>query len=148
MSELILWTSREINRLRRDVDKLLERLWVCFAGGAQLPGEIKGPYFEMIDQGDQLVVLAELPGASADDVSIWVRNDVLYIECQRRSLTQETGAFLRKTQESFSTITKTIRLPSRVIPEKVKAEYKDGVFRIVMPKAKQKAKKSIKIDVK
>lgn len=148
MSELILWTSREMNRLRRDVDKLLERLWVCFAGGAHLPGEMKGPYFEMIDEGDQLVVIAELPGASPEDVNIWVKNDMLYIECEKRSTTQEIGLFHKKIHKSFSNITKSIRLPSRTVPERVTAEYANGVFRIVMPKATKTTKGPIKISVK
>ena len=148
MSELIIWTSREMNRLRRDVDKLLERLWVCFAGGVELPGEMKGPYFEIIDQGSTLVVIAEMPGASPEDVNIWVKDDMLYIECKKRSVVEEIGIFQRRIKKTFTTTTKTIRLPSKVSAEAVTADYADGVFRIVMPKLRQGKRKAVKIKVK
>jgi len=148
MSELILWTTKEMNRLRRDVDHLLERLWVCFAGGVELPGEMKGPYFEIIDQGNSLAVIAEIPGASPEDVDIWVKNDMLYIECRKRSVIEEIGIFQRRVRETFSTIKKTIRLPSKISAEGVTADYADGVFRIVMPKLRQGRKKAVKIKVK
>jgi len=148
MGELTIWTSREMNRLRRDVDRLLERLWVCFAGGTELPGDMKGPYFEIRDEGDNLVVIAELPGASADDVDIWVRNDMLHIEYKRRSVVEHIGAFHRRVRESFHTITKTIRLPSKIRADKVTADYVNGVFRIVLPKLPQVQSKPVRIVVK
>lgn len=147
MSELILWTCREMNRLRRDVDRLLERLWVCFAGGSELPGHMKGPYFEIADEGDRLLVMVEMPGASPEEVNIWVKNDMLYIECEKRSAVEESNVFHRRVRESVSTMTKTIRLPSRVSAENVTADYANGVFRIVMPKLRQGRRKVVKIEV-
>ncbi|HDM10052.1 MAG: Hsp20/alpha crystallin family protein [Deltaproteobacteria bacterium] len=148
MSELILWTSREMNRLRRDVDRLLERLWVCFAGGAELPGEMKGPYLEVIDQGERLVVIAEMPGACAEDVQIFIKGDMLYIDCEKRSVTEEAGPFHNRVKRSFRAVSKRVRLPSKIDAENVTADYADGVFRIVLPKLRVAKKKAVRIEVK
>ena len=148
MTELILWTSREMNRLRRDVDRLLERLWVCFAGGAELPGDMKGPYFEIRDEGDNLVVLAEIPGARPEDVDMWIKNSMLYVECKKRSAMEEIGLFHRTIRESMSSFIKAIRLPATICIDEVTADYVDGIFRIVMPKLRSRKTKALKITVK
>ncbi|RLB41902.1 MAG: hypothetical protein DRH12_07025 [Deltaproteobacteria bacterium] len=148
MSELILWTSKEMNRLRRDLDRLLERLWVCFAGGAELPGEMKGPYFEIVDEGDTLVVLAEMPGASPEDVEIFVKGEILYIQCRKRTVTKEVGLFHRKIERTFSTVSKQIRLPFKIDASNVTADYVAGVYRIVLPKLQRAKKKPVRIEVK
>lgn len=148
MSELILWTNREINKLRRDIDRLFERLWMGFGGGADLPGDMRGPYFELLDEGDTLVVNAELPGMRPKDVEISVREDMLFIRAEKRQAVETSGPFYRRVEQSFRSVSRRIKLPCRVKATDVRADYKAGVFRIVMPKIEMEKKKGIKIRVK
>ena len=80
------------------------------------------PLVDVMDEGDKIRVVAEVPGVEKDDINLDVKPDALTID---------VDAGDRKYY-------KELRLPSEVDPESIKSNYKNGVLKIILRKASKK----------
>ncbi len=124
----------------RDVD-LARGLVSPFFGGAgtDLWGRagdaeaLWSPPVEVLEKGDNLVVRAEIPGVSKDDVNVTLSNDTLTIEGERRQESEDRGEGFYRSERSYGRFLRTIPLPEGVDTEKVDASFKDGVLEVTVP---------------
>ena len=146
MASLIEWKNQEINKLRRDIDRMFNRFW-SYLGGNTLPEACSGlASLEVSETKDSVVVRAEVPGMEPQDLEIWVNGDMLTIRGQKREQSTERGAFYQRVEGRFGSFSRSVRLPCRVRGDKVKAYYSKGALRIVLPKATRS--KAVKVRVK
>jgi HSP20 family protein len=124
----------ELMSIQREMDRLFGRL-----GLGRLPesaSEIAWmPRIDVKSTGDDMVVYAELPGMSKDDISVEVTDGVLTIKGERRAETEksEEGWLIR--ERSYGAFERSLALPEGVEPDKITADYKDGVLEVHIPKA-------------
>jgi HSP20 family protein len=147
MPGLIVWKNQEIDRLRRDMDRLLARFWDDF-GVPFLPRAAREAFaLELSETEDTLVFRAEVPGINPDDLEVLVKDDTLTIKGDLRQdlVTEEEDYEGRERRYGF--FSRTIQLPCKVLMDEVKATYKDGVLSIVLPKCKPESRRGIKIKV-
>ena len=104
------------------------------------------PAVDVYESNGNIVLKAELPGVDKKDISVDVKGRVLTLKGERSSDKEvKEENFYRK--ESFSgTFQRTFTLPMEVDPEKIKAEYKDGVLKIEVPKPEAEKPKQITIN--
>jgi HSP20 family protein len=117
-------------------------------GWAEMMGtEGKLPRVDVVDQEDTLLVRAELPGVSKDDIDVLLSDNLLTISSQtRKETTKEVkGKFQRREiyQGNFS---RSLTLPVDVDGDKAAASFKDGILELRFPKAPQAKRRSITID--
>jgi HSP20 family protein len=124
----------ELMSIQREMDRLFGRL-----GLGRLPesaSEIAWmPRIDVKSTGDDMVVYAELPGMSKDDISVEVTDGVLTIKGERKAETEksEEGWLIR--ERSYGAFERSLALPEGVEPDKITADYKDGVLEVHIPKA-------------
>ncbi len=104
------------------------------------------PTLDVADKQGQLEVTIELPGMSAEDVDIDVRDGALVIRGEKRSEeTKEEDGYYR-TERSFGSFERAIPLPTEVDAEATEATFEKGVLKVRLPKAKpEQAAKKIQI---
>jgi len=148
MPGLIIWKNQEIDRLKRDMNRLLSRFWddFCLPVFPKPFGE--EPFFEFSETEDALILRAEIQGLRPDDLDISISDDRLTLkgEVRQETVTNEEG--YRTTETGIGCFTRTIQLPCKVEIEDVKATYKDGLLSILMPKCKSKPPREIRIKVR
>lgn len=88
------------------------------------------------DEGDALVLRADLPGLGDEDVEISLENDVLSLRAQRKNEVPEGAKVVRAERGSVG-IAQRYELPCRVDGDAATAAMKDGVLTITLPKAKE-----------
>jgi HSP20 family protein len=81
-----------------------------------------------------VVVRASLPGFTRDQVSVDVHNDVLTISAQREDESEEKGERFHVRERRFGSASRAVTLPAPVNDDKAKAELKDGVLTLTIPK--------------
>ena len=148
MPELIIWKNQEIDRMKRDMDRLLARLWddFCMPLSPRMMREI--PFLDLAETEDSLVSKAEIPGVGPEDLDISITDDRLTIKGEiRQELIEEAEDYLRR-ETQYGVFARTIQLPCKVMIDDVKASYRNGVLIVVMPKCKAEAAREIKIRVK
>lgn len=123
-----------VTQLRDEVDRLLtgflghpvEGLWPA-AGHGQ-------PAVNLWEQNDALVAELEVPGVAAEQIDISVVGGELSLQIQRPDLLQEDVKYHRR-ERPVGSVGRVVRLPADIDDTNVRAELKDGVLTVTLPKA-------------
>jgi len=134
MPELTIWKKQEIDRLRRDMERLFVRLWDDFGI----------PRFSRIARN----IPAIDPGINPEDLAISITEDRLYIKGEMKQESTDEGDTYQRVERSYGSFTRDIKLPCRVIHEEVEATYQEGVLTILMPKCKPEPDRSFRVTVR
>ena len=95
---------------------------------------------------DQFTVVVELPGLKKEEIEISLHDDTLTISGERKREESSEQEFL--TERSYGKFQRSLTLPSAVDAEAVKANYRNGLLQVVLPKAEQTKPKQIEVDLK
>jgi HSP20 family protein len=108
------------------------------------------PQVEVRERGNNIVVRADLPGLSRDDVDVEVDDDTLIIRGERHNdwedQNEQEGYY--RSERSYGTFYRAIPLPEGVDPNACNATFKDGVLEVTLPKPKEAQSKGRKIEVR
>ncbi len=102
------------------------------------------PPVNIFENNDDLVLVAELPGVKKEDMNIEVKGNTIRLAGERKIKYGENVSYHRVERNS-SKFDRTLRLPYNVEPDKVKAEYKDGLLVISLSRAESDKPKQITI---
>lgn len=90
------------------------------------------PDVEMFEKNGELVVRADLPGLTKNDVKVDVAEGALTIEGERKKEHEEKGAGFYRSERSYGSFYRLVPLPEGVSPESVNATFHDGVLEVTM----------------
>lgn len=110
-----------------------------------LSGSGAYPLLNVFRKGDDVVVITELPGLKRDDVDIQVHGNRLRI-AGRKTVEYGDDASLHRRERLAGTFDRTVALPVEVEADQVKAEYRNGVLTLLLPRAERDKPKSIPIN--
>ncbi|MGH7393808.1 MAG: Hsp20/alpha crystallin family protein [Candidatus Rokuibacteriota bacterium] len=133
---------REIARLEREMEEMLGRL-PQWPWGDRERGW--APAVDMIDQKDEIVLRADLPGLDEKDIEVTVHDGTLTVRGERKEEKEEKKEGYYYSERSYGTFTRTLMLPTGVDPDKVKATFSKGVLEIHLPKAKEAKGKKVEV---
>lgn len=106
------------------------------------------PAIDMIDKGDEILIVVDLPGVRKEDISINCTENYLEINAKTSDKTEEKNEGYYYSERSDASFQRGISLPVRVIPEEAKSSFKNGVLEVRLPKReKTEVRKGHKIDV-
>jgi HSP20 family protein len=105
------------------------------------------PAVDIYESGSDVVLKAELPGLDLKDVDIRIENNVLTLKGERKTDNEVKRESYHRVERSYGAFTRSFTLPSTVDTNAVKADYKDGVLRIVLPKREEAKPKQIQVNV-
>ena len=102
------------------------------------------PPLNIFRQGDDLVVITELPGIDRDDVEVQVQDDRIRIS-GKKTIQYQDGASLHRRERIAGTFDRSIAIPVDIDANRVKAEYRNGILALLLPRAERDKPKSITI---
>ena len=105
------------------------------------------PQIETFQRGDQLVVRADLPGLSKDDVNVEVTDDSIVISGERRHEFEDEREGVYRSERSYGSFYRAIPLPEGAIGDNAKANFKDGVLEVTMPAPPREATRGRRIEI-
>lgn len=142
MPELILWKNQHINRLKKDIDTMFDR--VCGEYGITSVHLVikRMPSFELTDTGTSLILIAILPDVDPEDMELSITGDLLSLNGKIHRDIIKDGINYYRTFDSF---TRTIKIPCRIEVDEVKAFYENGILKVVMPRTPLGKTRIIKI---
>jgi HSP20 family protein len=141
--------KRSISRLREDIHSMLDRWRHRRTDGAsdgqKLSSMGDGPAVDLEDKDDEVVVVAELPGFDEDDVSIEVMDNRLILRGQKDLENEERGSDYYRLERGITEFTSVIPLPPGIDADNARAKFKNGLLRVVLPKAENAKAKRIEV---
>ena len=144
MSNLTRWEPfRDLVSIRRDMDRLFDEFY------SQPLTKSEGmPLIDMYQTDDDIVVKATLPGVKADDLDIQITGDVLTIHGEVKDESEKKEAKYHMREQRYQSFSRSLKLPTTVVADKAKAEIKDGILNLTLPKAEESKPKSISVKAK
>jgi HSP20 family protein len=103
------------------------------------------PAVDIFETDGDIVVKAELPGMDRKDITLNLENNVLTLRGERRFEKETKEENYHRIERSYGGFSRAFSIPSMVDEERIRADYKDGVLKIVLPKKEQAKPKQIKI---
>jgi HSP20 family protein len=105
------------------------------------------PAVDIFENGDSIVLKAELPGVDPKDVEVRVEDNTLYLKGERNFEKEVKEEHYHRIERSYGPFSRSFALPGSIDSEKVAADYKDGVLTLTIPKREEAKPKTIKINV-
>lgn len=131
---------RDLFDLQRRLDTLFSSDWL--ARGPSSSGAF--PPLNVFRQGEDFVVITELPGISREDVQVDIKGNQIRL-AGSKSIAYGEGASLHRRERTSGRFDRTIAIPVEIDVDRVKAEYRDGILALFLPRAERDKPKSIAI---
>ena len=132
----------------REFDKALARFGLFGRDWeTQLPATIWNPSVDIFENDNEVVVKVELPGMSAKDIDLRFENNILTLRGERRFEKETKEENYHRIEGQYGAFARSFALPSAVNGDKVTAEYKDGILKVVLPKQEERKLKPISVAV-
>ena len=103
------------------------------------------PSVDIFETEGEIVVKAEVPGMDRKDITLHLENNVLTLRGERKFEKETKEENYHRIERSYGNFSRSFSIPATVDEEKIRADYKDGVLQIVLPKKDQAKPKQIKI---
>ena len=132
--------------LRDEIDRLFDGTLAEFAQGSNL---LSGwtPAFDVYEDKDNFTVVAELPGMKKENIEVSLHDGSLSVSGERKSESKRDDTEVYRTERFFGRFQRTISLPTAVAADKIKAQYKDGILTVTLPKTEEAKPKQIDVAV-
>jgi HSP20 family protein len=125
-----------MRQMQDQVDRALTNFW----GGTTMSPQRGGlfgshdwsPAIDVFQRGSELVVRADVPGLSKDDVTVDIADDQLTIKGERRYEHEEEKDGVYRTERSYGSFCRVVPLPPGAIADSAKASFNNGVLEITM----------------
>lgn len=103
------------------------------------------PFINLFQEGDNTIMTAEVPGLEKEDINLEIKDNLLRVSGKRKVAFPEKVSAHRLERRNMN-FDRTIKLPVKVDPSQVNAEYKNGILKVVLPRAESDKPKSIEIN--
>lgn len=154
-------TLRPFESLRREIDRLFEDFawgsWrapfrrALFDVEPFLRGELKWgkvPAVDVADTATNYEITAELPGLDEKDIEVKFSNGTLTIRGQKKEEKEEKKKDYYLSERHYGSFQRSFTVPDGADPEKIEAEFRNGVLTVTLPKTAEAQKRVKKIEVK
>ena len=132
----------------RRMDVIMGRLWRGFGGRSfQSGGGSRYVPLDVVQDGDNVVVSASLPGVSPDDIKVDIEDGVLSIKAETSSEKEGKGDSYLLRERRPGSYHRSIRLPDTVNADGAESSYEHGVVTITLPKQEEKKARRIELKV-
>lgn len=130
----------------------IRRNWMSpllFGRGWPEAGSVLGgrmPRVDVIERDNEFCVRAELPGVNKEDLDVSLNENILAIRASTRKEEQEEKGQYFRRETSRGEFQRMVRLPGAVEGDQTKASFKDGILELIVPKAPDFKRRSIKVE--
>lgn len=115
--------------------------------GAATESKAWAPQVEVFQRQNDLVVRADLPGLTRDDVKVDVTEDRIVIQGERKREREEEHEGVYRSERSYGSFYRAIPLPEGTITDQAKASFKDGVLEITMPAPPDEVRRGRRLEI-
>jgi HSP20 family protein len=133
----LVWPSfGRLSNLQDELDRLFESPLTGWA-----------PALDVHEDKDNFIVRTELPGLKREDIEVSLQDGALIISGERKVEEKREGVEVHRQERFYGKFQRALTLPAPVAADKVKAQYKDGVLTITLPKTEEAKPKQIDVSI-
>ena len=130
-----------------DFDRVFQNFFQPMRWVEEAAGDLV-PAMDVKERDNEYVIKTEMPGIDKDNISITLENGVLTISGETRTEKEEKeGERVLRQERRYGKYVRSLHLGTQIDEKGVKANYKDGVLELILPKAEEVKPKKITVDV-
>lgn len=126
-----------MHRLSQEMDRAFASSFGLWRGA----GSEYMPPIEVREEGNNLVICADVPGMSKEDIRVEATDEGLVIEGERKREQQETRGGFHRSERSYGHFYRVVPLPEGADIDKANAQFKDGVLEVRVPMPQQEQRR-------
>jgi len=131
----VAWpTFGRLANLQDELDRLFESPLTGWA-----------PALDVHEDKNSFSIRVELPGMKREDIEVSLQDGALVISGERKEEKVTEGTEVHRQERFYGRFSRALTLPSAVAGDKVKAQYKDGILTVTLPKAEEAKPKAITV---
>lgn len=130
MSDSFSEMRRMLDTFRANMEDTLERV---FPSQTSLPA-LKQPRVDILDLGDTLQIVADMPGVQKEDIEINLTPERVEISAESSTETERKEEEYTYRERGYASYRRVLDLPADVLPDKAEASFKNGVLEMNLPK--------------
>jgi HSP20 family protein len=137
------WLSfpRQFSQLSQEVDRLFDEI-ITRPWGAPRREPVWNPSIDLCETPESFILEADLPGMKMEDVKVEVQGNDLVLQGKRSSEQSQRGGNFHCQERHYGSFIRRLTLPVSVNRDKIRAEFNNGVLRIILPKLEEKKEQS------
>jgi HSP20 family protein len=144
-----------MSRLEQDMERMFNEFWrrpllSLWDHERSWPSRmlfIQMPAMDVYEEKDEVVVKAELPGLSKEDLDVTLTESTLTLKGEKKKEEEVREKNFYRSERSSGSFVRTIELPSEVKTDQTKASFKNGILEIRLPKTEDAKRKVIKVKI-
>jgi len=106
------------------------------------------PKVDLHESDKELTITAELPGMTKDDIKVEIKDNTLVIKGEKKMEKKEEEDKYTRIERAYGSFIRRIPLPEGLVDQsQVKANYTDGVLKLIIPKIEKEEDKPVQIDI-
>ena len=145
-----------LSRLQSDIDRMEQmfngywtgRLPRLFDWDRTRGGLLEAPALDVFEEGDDIVVKVEIPGAKKEDIEVNLTDSVLTISGKKDRKEEVKEDNYYRCERSYGSFSRSVELPGEVQSGKAQAAFTDGVLEVRLPKTDEAKRKAVKLKIK
>lgn len=135
---------REMEDMREAMDRMLDR---AFAGPQVGWQPVWNLALDVVENDDEFVIKASIPGINPDDLDITFNERTLTIKGESKGDEEREGARYHLRERWYGSFTRSVQLPTQVKTDDIQATYDAGVLTLRLPKTEEVKPKRIPVKV-
>jgi len=129
------------DRMSRVIDQTLSRIWK-----EEMIQGTWSPPVDILETEEGVVLKVDLPDVNQKEIDIRVEESTLIIQGQRKFVKESEEEKYVQIERPYGTFRRTFTVPRRIDQEGIRASYKDGVLRVVLPKRQETSPKQVFVE--
>jgi len=129
------------DRMTRLFDETLSRIWK-----EEVPRRVWSPPVDILERENEVILKMDLPEVDQNEIDLKVEENTLIIQGERKFIKESSDANYLQIERPYGTFQRTFAIPRMIDQEKIRAGYKDGVLRVVLPKRGEAHPKKIMLE--
>jgi HSP20 family protein len=143
---LVRWEPvRELDSLQSEMNRLFDGFFGAGRTGNDVRARRWIPAMDLVESEDHLVLRADLPGMSEDDIEVEIKDGVLTISGERKAEQEKKGEGYYRVERAFGSFSRSLTLPEGVAAGQVSANFDKGVLEVRIPKPEERKPQRVQI---
>lgn len=129
------------DRMTRLFDETLSRIFK-----EEMPRRVWSPPVDIVEREKEVLIKMDLPEMDQNEIDIKVEENTLIVQGERKFIKDTTDENYLQIERPYGTFQRTFSIPRTIDQEKIRASYKEGVLRIILPKKEMSLPKQIFVE--
>jgi HSP20 family protein len=145
---IVRWRPfRDLVSIQDEMNRLFDDFFGRPLARTEWTEGVWSPTVDVSEDKDNVIIRAEMPGTKKEDVDISIQDNVLTLNGEKKQEKEEKDKNYHRVERSYGSFCRSFQLPTSVKTDKIKANYRDGVLNITLPKTEEVKPKQIPISI-